>query len=129
MAPLVLDTNVLIAAAFRPTSSSGRLVAAVRRGDFRLVWDEPTRAETERLLRKIPPIAWDDFSGLFRPEDRHEDPVDPSAFGVVPDPEDRKFAALAAAAGATLVSLDAHLLQASLEGHPAVVRPGALLEG
>jgi uncharacterized protein len=129
MAPhLVLDTNVLIAAAFRPSSGSGRLVAAVRRGDFRLIWNEPTRAETERLFRRIPPIDWSDVTGLYRDEDRFDGVVDPAAFGAVPDPEDRKFAALAAATGATLVSLDADLLQAGLQGHPPVVRPGALLE-
>ncbi len=128
MHPLVLDTNVLIAAAFRPGSESGAVVDGVRAGRLRLVWDEPTRRETEALFRKIPPISWRSVADLYREADRFDGPVDPSAFGTVPDPEDRKFAALAAAAGALLVSLDAHLLDAALGGRPEVVRPGAVIE-
>lgn len=124
---LVLDSNVLIAAAFRPGSHSGRLVQAVREGRYRLVWNEPTRRESERLMRRIPPISWSDVAGLFREEDHFTGPVDADAFGNVPDPDDRKFAALAAAAQATLVSLDTHLLGADLGEHPVVVRPGQLL--
>ena len=37
-------------------------------------------------------------------------PVDPESFVLVPDPEDRKFAALSAAAQASLVTSDDHLL-------------------
>lgn len=124
---LVLDTNVLIAAAFRPDSRSGRLVQAVREGRYRLVWDEPTRRESERLMRRIPPISWSDVAGLFREENHFTGPIDDAAFGNVPDPDDRKFAALAAAAKAILVSLDTHLLAADLGEHPVVVRPGQLL--
>jgi predicted nucleic acid-binding protein len=126
---VVFDTSVLIAAAFRPGSGSARLVEAVRAGRFRLVWDEPTRRESETLFRRIPPLSWGDVADLFSDEDRYTGAVDASAFGGVPDPEDRKFAALAAAAGATLVSLDAHLLRAGPEDQPVAVRPGALLSG
>ena len=128
MHPLVLDTNVLIAAAFRPGSESGAVVAGVRAGRWRLVWDEPTRRETEALFRKIPPISWTAVEDLYREQDRFEGAVDPEAFGAVQDPEDLKLAALAAAAAAILVSLDAHLLDAGLGGSPEVVRPGAVIE-
>ena len=37
---VVLDTNVFIAAAFKPRSDSGRVVDAVRSGTLRLVWNE-----------------------------------------------------------------------------------------
>jgi len=128
MQRVVLDTNVLIAAAFRPASRSATLVREIREGRVGLVWDEPTRRESETLLRRIPPISWRDVSDLFRDEDRFPGSVDQRGFESVPDPDDRKFAALAAAAGATLVSLDAHLLEAGLGDRPRVVRPDVVLE-
>jgi len=77
-----------------------------------MVWHASTRRETEALLRKIPPLSWDAVTRLFTDEGRWEGPLDPDAWVEVPDPEDRKFAALAAASGATLVTLDRHLLDA-----------------
>jgi hypothetical protein len=50
-------------------------------------------------------------SDLFRPEDRHTAVTHPERFAFIPDPDDRKFAALAHAAGATLISNDGHLLR------------------
>jgi uncharacterized protein len=125
---VVLDTNVLVAAGFNPRSHAARIVAAVRADRVRLVWDEATFRETRRILEKIPPLSWAAFSSLFRDEERYEGPVDPSGFEFIPDPEDRKFAALAAAAGATLVSQDDHLL--AIRGHaetPRVLTPGELV--
>ena len=107
---VVLDTNVLVAAGFRPRSASARVVAAVRDGLLHLVWDEATRAETERIVRRIPRLDRDAVAGLYAPTGRWDGGTDPAAFGHVPDPDDRKFAALAAAAGATLVTMDEHLL-------------------
>jgi predicted nucleic acid-binding protein len=108
---VVLDTNLFVAAGFNPKSHATRVLAAVRAGDLRLVWDEPTRRETEHVVGKIPPLAGTDLSDLFRPEERYDGSTDPDRFGSVPDPADRKFAALAAAAGAVLVTLDRHLLE------------------
>ena len=67
---VVLDTNVFIAAAFKPRSDSGRVVDAVRSGTLHLVWNEATRRETEGLLRKIPPISWEAVAGLFEDGNR-----------------------------------------------------------
>ncbi|MGQ9372042.1 PIN domain-containing protein [Azospirillum sp. ST 5-10] len=108
--PVVLDTNVFVAAGFRPDSASGRIVAAVRAGALRLVWDAPTRGETRAVLTRIPRLDWAAVAALFRPEDEHMGGTAPDAFTAVADPGDRKFAALAAATGAVLVSSDAHLL-------------------
>lgn len=123
-ASVVLDTNVLIAAAFRPGSQSGALVDRVSAGSLRMIWSDATLGECRRMFQRIPPISWDEVAPLFRPEDRYEGPLDPDAFGQVPDPDDRKFVALAAAADAVLVSLDAHVLDAELEGVVRVLRPG-----
>jgi len=134
---VVLDTNVLIAAAFRPGSDSARIVDAVRAGGLTMLWDDPTRGEAERLFRKIPPISWDAVSGLYLEENRRDEggregnrwegKVASGAWGKVSDPEDRKFAALAAAEGALLVSLDAHLLRAGLGTRPEVLTPSELV--
>jgi hypothetical protein len=43
-------------------------------------------------------------------EDRFTGPTHPERFAFIPDPDDRKFAALADAAGAVLISNDEHLL-------------------
>jgi uncharacterized protein len=107
---VILDTNVLVAAGFRATSAAGRLVEAVRRGNFRLVWNEATRRENEAVLRRIPHLDWEEFRGLFDPAEEYRGETRVDRFSRIEDPEDRKFAALAAAAGAVVVSADAHLL-------------------
>jgi predicted nucleic acid-binding protein len=106
----VLDTNVFVAAGFNPRSASARILDAVRAGRYRLIWNEPTRRETEMILRRIPRLRWEDVADLFRPEGEFTGPVDPDAFAFITDPDDRKFAALSAAAGAPLVTNDNHLL-------------------
>lgn len=107
---VILDTNVFVAAGFNPQSASAGIVADVRSGRLRMVWNDATRRETEHILRKIPPLAWDAFSDLFREEDRYDGETSPEQFAFVPDPDDRKFAALSAATGAVLVTNDDHLL-------------------
>ena len=125
---VVVDTNVFIAAAFKPRSDSGRVVEAIRLGSVRLLWSEATRSETETLMRRIPPISWQSVADLFQQENRRTDHEDRGAFSSVPDHEDRKFAALAASSGATLVSLDRHLLGAELEDVCVVCTPSEFLE-
>lgn len=109
-AAVVLDTNVVVAAAFNRGSASARLVERIRRGALRLVWDDATRDETEHIVGKIPPLARSPILDVFRPDGRFDGATDPAAFAHVADPDDRKFAALAAAAGAVLVTMDEHLL-------------------
>ncbi|MBX6366310.1 MAG: PIN domain-containing protein [Gemmatimonadetes bacterium] len=118
---VVLDTNVLVAAGFRPASGSGRLLHEIRTGAVRLVWNDATRRETEHIIRKIPPLSWRAVADLFRAEDRFVGRTDPGAFAVIADPDDREFAALAAAAAATLVTMDEHVLGVRAEV-PARVR-------
>ena len=109
-AAVVLDTNILIAAGFDPKSHAARIVRAIRAGRLRMVWCEETRRESERLLRKIPPLSWRAFADLFSEDARRSGKIDPSAYAEIPDPADRVFAALAHAAGATLITQDKHLL-------------------
>jgi predicted nucleic acid-binding protein len=126
---VVIDTNVFVAAVFNPASDSASVLAAVRVGTLLLVWDEPTRQETERVVRTIPPLSGTDLSGLFRPDGQYGEQTGPDRFDSIPDPADRKFAALAAAAGAVLLTNDRHLLNG--RPHPGVVvlTPGEFVRG
>jgi uncharacterized protein len=99
---MVLDTNVFVAAGFNPRSASAKIVAAVKQGQVRMVWNEATRREIEYIMQHIPPLRAHAVSNLFRPEDRYIVATHPERFAFIPDPDDRKFAALAHAAGATL---------------------------
>jgi predicted nucleic acid-binding protein len=120
---VVLDTNVFVAAGFNPVSHSARLVEAVRDGRLRLVWDDATHAEIEQVMRQIPRLSWTRIANLFRSEDRFVGPTHADAFGFVPDPADRKFAALAEAAHAPLVTSDAGLLHAGEQMAVPVLKP------
>jgi predicted nucleic acid-binding protein len=123
---VVLDTNVFVGAGFNPSSSSARLLAAVREGRLRLVWNDATRDETAHILRQIPKLSWEAVAPLFRPSDRFAGAIYPEAFDCVPDPADRTFAALAHAANVVLVTSDRGLLQASECAGISVLRPGAV---
>jgi predicted nucleic acid-binding protein len=107
---VVIDTNVFVAAGFNAKSASARILAAIRERRFQSVWNEPTRRETESVLRRIPHLRWDKFADLFRLEGEFTCRVDPNDFAFIEDPDDRKFAALAAAAKVPLVTSDDHLL-------------------
>ena len=106
MEGVVIDTNVFVAALLNPRSASARILEGVRQGRFRLIWNHPTRSETEMILRRIPRLDWQKAADLFRPEDEFTGPVDPAAFTAIADADDRKFAALAAAANVPLVTSD-----------------------
>ena len=107
---VVLDTNVFVAAGFNPWSASAKIVNAVKEGQVRMVWNDATRREIQRIMHQIPPLRAQPVAPLFRPSDRVSGPTHPERFAEIPDPDDRKFAALAQAAGAVLVSNDRHLL-------------------
>lgn len=125
---VVLDTNVWVAAGFRSDSHSGRLVEQVRQGQLRLVWDWATYEETEYILRKIPPLSWDNVAPLFREENRYTGTTEPEHFRHVADPADRKFAALAEATGATLISMDEHLLVDRVQAAVPILTPREFLQ-
>ena len=106
MEGVVIDTNVFVAALFNPKSASARVLEGVREGRFRLIWTQPTRRETEMILRRIPRLDWRTIADLFRLDGEFTEPVDPAAFTVIDDPDDRKFVALATAANVPLVTSD-----------------------
>jgi putative PIN family toxin of toxin-antitoxin system len=120
---VVLDTNVFVAAGFNPGSHSARLLDLVRDGKIRMVWDDATRAEVEHVIRQIPRLSWTRIANLFRSADRFGGSTHPEQFGFVPDAADRKFAALAAAANAPLVTSDGGLLNVRERMPVPVLKP------
>jgi predicted nucleic acid-binding protein len=121
----VLDTNVFVAAGFNPRSASAKIVEAVKKGQLRMVWNEATRRESERILQRIPPLRTYRVADLFRPDERYSATTHPERFAFIPDPDDRKFAALAHAAGVTLISNDDHLLRQRDHMEVSVLTPSA----
>ena len=107
---MILDTNVFVAAGFNRDSASARIVEAVRAGSIPMIWNDATIGETRHIVTRIPPLSWEEISELFRKEHRFSGATDPAYFSYVLDPDDRKFAALAAASGAILVTSDSDLL-------------------
>jgi hypothetical protein len=88
-----------------------------------MVWNDATRSETERILRQIPRLAWADCAPLFCAADRFPGETHPDEFDYVPDPADRKFAALADAAGVPLVTSDQDLLQGRVHARGPILTP------
>ena len=80
---LVLNTNVFVAAGFEPKSASARLLEALRQGRCRMIWHRTTRRETERGVRRVPPLDWQRFAPLFRPEWEHPAELDLTPFGAM----------------------------------------------
>ena len=128
MEGIVIDTNIFVAAGFNPRSASARILTGIREGRFRLMWNEPTRRETEIILRRIPRLNWENVADLFQPEGKFTESVDPDAFALISDPDDRKFAALSAAARAPLVTNDGHVLAQSRTVGIEAVTPSGFLE-
>lgn len=109
--PVILDTNVFVAAGFNRGSAAAHIIEAVRKGDVRMVWNEATRRETLAIIGRIPPLAHHPVDDLFRAADRFDGTTYPECFSQIADPDDRKFAALAQATAATLITRDSHLLE------------------
>ena len=124
---LVLDTNVFVSAAFNPGSASARIIAEVAGGRWQVIWNEDTRRETVRTLSHIPPISAKVLAWVFKEENRFAGQTAPEEYSLIEDPDDRKFAALAAAAEAILVTNDGHLLSVRGRIGVEIVTPGELL--
>ncbi len=125
---VVLDTNILVAAGFNPASSSARIVQAIEERRVQLVWNEATKAESRKIIEKIPPLAWAKFEPLFERGTEFTGKVDGSRYDLIEDRDDRKFAALAAAANAALISNDEHLLSVRRSLDVTVLTPHEMVQ-
>jgi uncharacterized protein len=124
---VILDTNTIVAAAFNPGSDSARIVQLIEEGQLCLVWNEETMREARRIVDKIPPLSWQRFAALHGAEGHYKGPTTPKRFRQVSDPDDRKFAALAQATGAILVTQDDHLLSERDRLGVTVLAPGEFM--
>ena len=124
---VVIDTNVFVAAGFNSRSAAARIFAAVRQGQLQLVWNKPTRHETETILRRIPGLDWARVADLFRPEGEFIGPADPDAFVMIADRDDRKFVALSSAAKTPLVTNDNHILPQKRAAGVEILSPHAFV--
>ena len=129
MPRVVLDTNVLIAAARAPQSASRQIVTACLNGSVEAALSQALRSEYELIIEQA--LTGVPYAAELR---RFIDaclPVEPACVPrVVPDDaEDDKLVALAIAAGAdVLVTSDAHLLYLHpYQGIP-ILPPGDMLK-
>ena len=124
----VLDANVFVGAGFRPGSASGRLVAAAQAGRLVAAWCDDTRAEAERVVGQIPPLALFEWAGVFRDAGRHPAPLDLGPHGDLAGRLDQTLAALALAVSAPLVTADGPLFEGAGRGGVVVYRPAQAAE-
>ena len=120
---VVLDTNVLVAAAYNAASASRRIVEACLGGELTPVLSPALRREYEFVLARAA-HGRPYLERIHRLVDGAEIVEPAETPGVVADdPDDDKLVSAALAAGATLVTNDAHLL--AIAGHEGlkVVRP------
>jgi predicted nucleic acid-binding protein len=127
-AAIILDTNIFVAAGFNQASRSARILEQVRSGHLRMIWNEQTLRETQFIMTKIPPLSWEEIAALFQDEDHYDGETAPEQFSYIPDVDDRKFAALAAATGAILITNDDHLLDYRDQTEVEILTPGEYWE-
>lgn len=125
----VFDTNVLVSAAISPSGAAAALVSRWRAGEFELVvspalLDELSRVLTYPKIRRL--VSRDEGAAVIAALRQHAielpDPEGPPPVSAV-DPDDDYLIALAAGAGAALVSGDRDLLE--LPGSLPVFTPAA----
>ncbi len=128
-ARVVLDTNVLVGAAYAEGSASRRIVEACLRGELAAVVSPALRREYELILRQAVRVRG--YDEALRRLLAGAEVVEPAAAPrVVPeDPDDDKLVAAAVAAGTVLVTNDRHLLGLDLHGGVRIVRPAEFVRG
>lgn len=126
--PVIIDTNIFVAAGFNRDSSSRRIIDAIDRGDLVQVWNDQTRRETLHVVGKIPPLSRDSLEPLFRDDGFYPGATEPAEFEIIGDESDRKFAALAKSCAVVLVSNDSDILAVRDELKISVFRPSEYVD-
>jgi predicted nucleic acid-binding protein len=124
MTRVVVDTNVLVGAAYNPGSASARVVAACLDGRLRAVVSPAVRGEYEHILpRAVRVPGWEDRLARFLASAVE---VEPEGVGrvVAADPADDALFAAAVAGGArAVVTNDRPVLAVGSYRGVAVIRP------
>jgi uncharacterized protein len=121
---VVLDTDVLVAAAYAVYSASRHLVEACGRLELQAVVSPALQREYAYILPRA--VRRRDFTDLFRRFLEQADMVEPGETRrIVPDdPDDDKVVAAALVGGAeAVVTNDRHLLQLNPYGSLRLLRP------
>ena len=93
-----------------------------------MVWHVLTRAETQLIINKIPPLSWEDVASLFVPEWEYRGELAVDAYPYISDVEDRKFAALCDVTGVPTITNDRRLLEDARVGALPIVTPKDFVE-
>ncbi len=125
---VILDTNIFVAAGFRPHSHSAQILEQLRTGQLRMIWHEETRAETAYIVAKIPPLHWETLADLFQPADRWPAVLNLEPFAYIRDAADQKYAALSAMSGALLITNDVDLLEHRAAVTPQILQPHEFMQ-
>ena len=125
---IVVDTNVFVASAFNAGSASRCTVEGLLDGRLKLHWTPATRAETRRILGKIPKVSWDAVSVLFVDSGQFEGELRLSDYSHVSGSLDREFLALAEAVAVPLISSDDDLLGPRERSSTPVFTPGEFVD-
>ncbi len=107
---VVLDTNIFVSASFNKKSNSHKIFELIKNNKVQFIWNPDTKDETKYILKKIPVIKWDRFKDIFKPEYEFTKKVTDKKFTEIQDHSDRKFANLAYASTAVLITSDQHFL-------------------
>lgn len=127
---VVLDTNVLVSALLSPFRPPGRILDLVLAGDLAVAYDDRVLGEYRQVLARarfaFDPRAVEDL--LFYVECAGQAVVAPPLDLHLPDPDDRIFLEVAAAARAILVSGNLRHFPPAQRQTVVVLAPSAFLE-
>ena len=126
---VVLDTNVLVAAAYAPASASRRIVDACLDGKLVAVASPAVQAEYELILSRAVRVEGyqDRLAQFLEQVDLVDPPETPRR--VPDDPDDDKFLAAAVTGQADwLVTSDRHLLALASQSPTRIVTPRAFAQ-
>jgi predicted nucleic acid-binding protein len=107
---IVTDTNLFVAAGFNKSSASSKILNLIEKGKLDLIWHKETLKETKYIIKKIPPLNWSVFKGLFQEQCEFRGDLVPDSFKNIDDHSDRKFASLADKTNSSIITNDDHFL-------------------
>ncbi len=121
---IILDTNVFVAAYWKPNGASSRLISACIQGNLKAHSTDALERETRFILGRIK--AKPDFMSRVDSYFSLATKVEPSEVKNISteDPDDQKFLEAAKGAGTDfIVSSDDHLLRVGFVGRTQVLTP------